>query len=77
MNNKQKIKTITGHLTVLDKKAIKLLLAFENYQAKVNRKTYKIEITENNLFKVLVSHNESNDYGLMIQKSYLSTFEVK
>jgi phage antirepressor YoqD-like protein len=73
MNN---IKTLSGHLTALDKKAIKLLLVSKTFHAKVNRKIYKIEAIDGDLFKVKATHNESNDYGVMVKRVYISTFRL-
>jgi hypothetical protein len=71
------IKTLSGHLTAVEKKAINAILEAGLTQGKVNRKEYYLTKREDNTYSVKIIQNETGFLSGKIEpKSYLHTFKV-
>ena len=70
-----KFSNISGHLTSVEKKAIKAIIEAKMSHAKVGRKIYLITFEAENV-SVLISENATNDFGQPIVKKYKSTFKI-
>lgn len=69
------IRTLTGHLTATNKRHISAMFDVNRLEAKINRLTYRI--TEGDgAYSVKISHNESDDWGVMRERTSTATFEI-
>lgn len=71
-----KIKTLTGHLTALEKRIISHLIQTGNEAGKSARVTVRIS-REGDVYKAITTRNESNDWGKMRPVNHTATFEVR
>ncbi|MFC0318694.1 MULTISPECIES: hypothetical protein [Olivibacter] len=70
-----RIKTIEGHLTVTEIRAIKAMLSEQVLRAKVSRKTYSIT-EKNGLYSVLIQEaDQSLVYGKIA--AHRATFSIR
>jgi hypothetical protein len=71
------IKTIDGHLTATEKKAINAIIKAGLTQGKVNRKEYYLTKKDNGIFLVKIVQNETGFLSGKIEpKSYFCSFNV-
>lgn len=64
------------HLTATEKKAIVAIIQAGLDAGKVGKKTYRISKTENG-YKVVITENQTNMFGKMVEVSHSATFELK
>jgi hypothetical protein len=69
------IKTINGHLTALDKKVIAAILAAGGLAAKTPKKRYFLSPDDSG-WKVQIKSNESNDFGVLVERTRFARFSV-
>lgn len=73
------MKTITGHLTAGNKKAIKAIMASDLglTSAKVGRTDYHLKQLDHNLFQVLIINMQTQTIGDVAKPArYISTFSL-
>lgn len=71
-----KIKTLTGHLTALDKKAIDWMFKNNETSASSKKKQFSLLEIEKSVYKLIVNYNEKDMWNNMVQRKEIVKFEV-